>query len=204
MKRRVNKELFDNMKRYMTPAQMEKYEVCSGESDAAVIEYVREYYNKIWPVDVFAWRQVNHFLNHDEQIEEQIEFITKHISDIFYEKSLKERIKVMGTHIANDEAIFPIFSIDLVSTFGLEIVAACTGEEWIVSFSAKSKIEDFECKYHFDLGKNLSSFEEAHLPKEKVYPAFKENTNQFTVKFKSKYAFYAFCVYLKEELSFKG
>lgn len=203
MKKHVNEELFNNMKRYMSPAQMEKYEVCSGESDAAVIEYVREYYNKILPIDVFAWRQVNHFLNCDEQIEEQIEFITKHICGIFYANASNDRVKVMDTHIANDEAIFPIFKIDFALIFGLEIVAACTDEEWIVSFATKSKIAELECKYHFDLEKACNSVEEEHLPKEKVYPAFKENTDKFTAKFKSKYEFYAFCVYMKEELSFE-
>jgi len=205
MEKMVSDKLYANLKLYMDEEELQNYE-SAGDivDDKAIIEYIREYYNKHLPVDVNAWRQVNHFLNRDEEIEEQIDFMLDKIAGSFYyvgkEHIKAETLKVLGTHLAMGDAIFPIFELDFKELYGgLEIVAICMGKEWLASFKCNDEIEEIDVAYYFDAdafnGKN-------HLPNGKIYGDFANNKKQFTCKFNSKYDFYTFCMLVKNSLSY--
>lgn len=205
MKRKVSDKLYENLKLYMDEEELQNYEK-DGDifDDQSIVEYIREYYNKHLPVDVHAWRQVNHFLNRDDEIEEQIDFMLDQIAGSFYyvEKEYIKAgtLKVLGTHLAMGNAIFPIFELDFKEAYGgLEIVAVCMGKEWVASFKCNKEIEEIDVAYYFD----ADTFNgKGHIPKDKVYGNFADNSKQFTCKFNSKYDFYTFCMLVKNSLSY--
>ena len=205
MAKMVSDKLYSNLKLYMSEEELRNYEAdWDIKDDAAIVEYVREYYNKILPIDVMAWRQVNRFLNRDDEIQEQIDFMLSQIAAGFYyttEDCLPvETVQILGTHLAVGNGIFPIFQLNMGESYeGLEIVAICMGKEWVASFKCNEEIEEIDVAYYFDAdtfnGKN-------HLPKDKIYGNFADNKKQFTCKFNSKYDFYTFCMLVKNSLSY--
>lgn len=205
MAKKVSDKLYGNLKFYMTKEELQNYDAAGDISDdATTVEYIREYYNKHLPVDIHAWRQVNHFLNRDDEIDEQIDFIMSQIAGGFLHTTRdcisRETVMVLGTHLAMGDAIFPIFKLNFREAYeGLEIVAICMGKEWVASFKCNDVIEEIDVAYYFDADTFNGKW---HLPKGKVYGNFADNPRQFTCKFNSKYDFYTFCMLVKNSLSY--
>lgn len=207
MAKKVSDELYANLKLYMDEEELLNYESFGDiNDDAAIVEYVREYYNKHLPVDVHAWRQVNHFLSRDDEIEEQINFMLEQIASGFYNTSRhylsSDTVQVLGTHLAEGNGIFPIFKVDVGQYYdGLKIIASCTGEEWFVSFKLNEPLKEFDHMYFFDPLREFDS-DFPHLPKDEIYSTFDKSQKEFTVQFYSKFDFYAFCMILKKHLEY--
>lgn len=200
MKKNVTEKLFKNMKKYMPKSMLKQYQIHPVAISAGVIEFVKEYYNKNLPVTVEAWRQVNHFEIYDECIDHQIEFIVKNLCYIFIknERLRNERVTIIGTHIAMNEAIFPVFHLNL-NEYNLEIVTSFNGFEWIASFKSKSEL-DFDYMNLINPSKKVTC-DNSHIPKEMIYASIKESNKEFTTQFESKYDFYTFCVLIKNILN---
>ena len=203
----VSDELYSNLERYMSKEELGNYIKNDDTVDSPhIIEYIREYYNKRLPVDVIAWRQVNHFLNRDDEIDEQIKFMIEQIVGAFFydtnEQIVQRRLMILGTHLAMSDAIFPIFQFNTGDAYdGLEIVASCIGEEWYASFKLDKPLKDFDHMYFF----NPSIEYEAaisHLGKNNIYSSFNKSQKEFTTKFNSMFDFYAFCMLVKKHLEY--
>jgi len=213
MKPKVQRELLEDMQKYIKCLNPDDYESCSSESetDPVVIEFMRNYYDKHLPVDAEAWLRVNKIDDafHDANaLEEQVKFVQRVLCGFFMPFRMGYyyyKAQVIDYDYLNYQKI-PVYQI-AVKEWGIEIVLkkARNFSGWIVSVNSEKPLE-IDCRNLFDpheeYSADLTLDEDSdvfyvNLPEDKIYGTYAQNKSQFTTRVRDNYKLYTLFFLIK-------
>lgn len=203
MKKRVQPYILEDMKKYVPGVSLKEYEICYGETDPDVINFLRSYYDEHLPVDVTAWVRVNkpnENLIFADGLEKQLCFVRDELCKLLYSTD-KEQDKnppmVISTHYSKSVRL-PVYQINL-KKYGVEIVFRHNFYDWKVSVKSDKPLE-FDTMGIFSLTEEMPAVYCEGFPKDKVYGSYDNNHSQFTIELRDYYELYTFIFLLKNYL----
>lgn len=207
-KRKVRYSILEDMKKYIKGFKPDDYEETGDETDERIISSLRQFYEKILPVDVSAWSRVNYPENtliYKDAFYDQIKFVRDVISDklIFADKNWNEHEEpqVIGSHSSKSVKL-PVFKITREDR-GIEFILRCNIYDWKISVCSKTPL-DFDFMGLFDKDTVVSPYCCEGFPKDKVYGSYSQDHSKFTVEFTSEYNVYVFFFLLRNYLGIEN
>jgi hypothetical protein len=208
MKRKVYYAILEDMKKYVKDFNPDDYEKDLNYTDADVLSYLQDYYDKNLPVDVTAWIRVNEpreTLLYRKAQGEQVCFVRDVISDrlVFADMGWDEHDEPMViSHHYSKSVKLPVFQITR-EDLGIEFVLRCNIYDWKISVKSEKPL-DFDFMGLFDSKEVVNSYCCEGFPKDKIYGSYEQNHSQFTIKIGSEYNVYAFFFLLRNYLGIEN
>ena len=208
MKRKVHYAILKDMKKYVKDFNPDDYEKDPGYTDAAVLLYLQDYYDKNLPVDVTAWIRVNEpreTLIYRKAQGEQVCFVRDVISDrlVFADLGWDEHDEPMViSHHYSKSVKLPVFQITR-EDLGIEFVLRCNIYDWKISVKSEKPL-DFDFMGLFDSKKVVNRYCCEGFPEDKIYGSYEQDHSQFTIEIGSEYNVYAFFFLLRNYLGIRN
>ena len=208
MKRKVHYAILEDMKKYVKDFNPDDYEKDLGYTDAAVLSYLQDYYDKNLPVDVTAWIRVNEpreTLIYRKAQGEQVCFVRDVISDrlVFADLGWDEHDEPMViSHHYSKSVKLPVFQITR-EDLGIEFVLRCNIYDWKISVKSEKPL-DFDFMGLFDSKKVVNRYCCEGFPEDKIYGSYEQDHSQFTIEIGSEYNVYAFFFLLRNYLGIEN
>lgn len=208
MKRKVHYSIIEDMKKYVKDFNPDDYEKDLGYTDAAVLSYLQDYYDKNLPVDVTAWIRVNEpreTLIYRKAQGEQVCFVRDVINDrlVFADKGWDEHDDPMViSHHYSKSVKLPVFQITR-EDLGIEFVLRCNIYDWKISVKSEKPL-DFDFMGLFDSKEVVNRYCCEGFPEDKIYGSYEQNPSQFTIEIGSEYNVYAFFFLLRNYLGIEN
>lgn len=186
MKKQVQKEIFDDMTKYINDFQPDEYEICE-KTEPRVISYVRHYYDRNLPVELNAWRRVNK----EKLVSEQLDFIQDRIYQVL-ELSNDNPPLVVAIYYSKSVKL-PVLKFD-IKKYGAEMFIGYNFNSWKISIKS-SKPLDIEPNGLFDPKEKIWGGD--GFSDNRIYESYEQNHSQFSVEIKNFEKLYDFCLLLK-------
>lgn len=206
MKKLVNYNHLEDMKKYIKGLNPDEYEVTPYDTDREVLKYVGNYFNTHLPVDVTAWCRFNqpeHNLIYGERMGDQICFVRDTLNPLLfatYKEQEKNPPMVISTHTSKS-VLLPVYQIFL-KHYGTEIILRNNFYDWKVSINSTKSL-DFDNLGIFNIHEEIFPGFCEGFPKEKIYGSYSKNHSKFTFEIRSDYNLYTFIFLLRHYLKIK-